>query len=142
ARAEQPADALRKAAAAFAAVHSFHGTMQMPGGRNATMDFSAPNRYRMQMAGSETIVIGSKTYMKMGGQWMSMPMSAVTQTLANMRHPADLQGYLENAKISDLGPSTLDGMAMHRYHMQSTAGGNSIDSTIWIGPGDLPYRND
>jgi hypothetical protein len=96
----------------------------------------------MQVSNVDMVIVGSTTYMKAGGQWMKMTMPDATATLAKLRRPGAMGGYLDRSKVTDLGLTTLGGRPMHRYRIQTQEDGTAVDSTLWVGTDELPYRDD
>lgn len=135
-------DAVRTVAAAFAAVHSYRGTLLVPSGQEMKVEFVAPNRYRMRTPMGDIVMVGAATYMNVGGQWLQMSVPQTRDTLATLHRPAALGDSLARARITDLGTATLGGKPMHRWKIATTLNGSPVISTMWVGIDELPYRND
>src|SRR5579863_5396051 len=70
-----PYSDLVKAHDAFKAAKSWHAVEHFSNGRTMTIDFSAPDRWRVQpMPNMTELIIGSDVYMVRNGKSMKMPM--------------------------------------------------------------------
>lgn len=130
---------LVRAEAALKQATSWHVVMQMPGGKTVTMDYAAPNRWRVRPAPNITeIIIGNDVYMDMAGHEMKLP-AAYGAAIARTVH-IHLFDTAQRAQVrrtlQDLGVQRLAGQAVHvyRYVLQG------ITQTWYVGAHDLPVR--
>jgi len=131
--AADPRQALTEAWTEFLAVKSFRVTMTNldDGKQMATMEFQAPNRYRMNTPGGPSIVIiGNDGYMDMGGRMMKVPVPVEKMT-AQYRDEKFLEEMQDDMVIEDLGTETLDGKVMRKLRYVQTKPEKS-DTVAWI----------
>ena len=126
----------------FTAASSYHADMHLEGGARGPMDnaidFVAPDRYRMSMAGvGEQVIIGDTMYMTMRGRTMQAPMPP--GTLEQWRAPGKLAEAEANMAVEDQGSDPVDGMAATRYLVR-VSGPNPAETTLWIGDDGLPLQ--
>jgi len=131
--AADPRQTLSEAWTKFLAVESFRATITNldDGKQMATMEFQAPNRYRIHTAGGPSIVvIGDDGYMDMGGRVMKVPLPVEKMT-AQYRDESVLERLQEDMVIEDLGTETLHGERMRKLRYVQTKPEKS-DTTAWI----------
>ena len=131
--AADPRQALSEAWTEFLAVTSFRATITNldDGQQMATMEFQAPNRYRINTAGGPAIVvIGNDGYMDMGGRMMKVPVPVEKMT-AQYRDEGVLEKMQEDMVIEDLGTETLDGKVMRKLRYIQTKP-EKADTVAWI----------
>lgn len=126
----------------FAGVRSYHAAMHMEGGPRGPMDnaidFVAPDRYRMEMAGrGSQVIIGDTMYMSMHGRTMEVPMPA--GTLTQWRDPAKLGEAEANMTVDDQGSDSVDGQSAKKYVVH-VAQPKETTTTLWIGDAGLPLQ--
>src|ERR1700677_5014770 len=69
---------LKKAQAAFLNARSWHAEEHLSNGKTVAVDFSAPDRWRIEPTPAMTeVVIGNDVYMVQGGHSMKMPMGGM-----------------------------------------------------------------
>ncbi len=131
--------ALQRSEAALKHAASWHAVMQMPGGKTLTMDYEAPNRWRVQPAPNITeIIVGNDVYMDMAGHEMKLPAAygaAIARTVHIHLFDAAQQAQVRRT-LQDLGVQKLDGQPVHVYRYVL----KSITQTWYIGAHDLPVR--
>jgi hypothetical protein len=123
----------------FAGVHSYHADVTTPKGQVLSMDVVQPNKVHMTMGGRmQMITIGGDTWMNMNGSWQHLPMvNSMAQRPLDMARGAGMQGGgPSDYAITDLGPTMLDGVPAHKYHMVGKTG-DSVD--IWVSK-NLPLQ--
>ena len=106
-----PRDELFEAWQKFLALKSFRATITAEGqARPATrLEFQAPDRYRISVAGGPTtLVVGDTAQMTIGGRTMTLPLPVKSMT-AQYRDEAFLKKLQEGLEVEDLGTDTLDG---------------------------------
>jgi hypothetical protein len=134
----QVVDAMRK----FAGVRSYHASMRLEGGPRGPMtnelDFVAPDRYRMELAGVGTqVIVGDAMYMDMGGRTMKVPMPP--GTLTRWRDPARLADAEANMSVEARGSDSVDGQSATKY-LVHVAQPKATTTTLWIGDAGLPLQ--
>jgi hypothetical protein len=134
----QVVDAMRK----FAGVRSYHASMRLEGGPRGPMtnelDFVAPDRYRMEMAGrGSQVIIGNTMYLDIDGRSMQVPLPE--GTITQWRDPARLADAEANMTVDDQGSDSVDGQSATKYvvHVAKPKPG---EITMWIGDGGLPLQ--
>lgn len=108
-----------------------------------SMDFVAPDRFRVRMAnGMETIIIGKNIYIKMGDHWQKQAMN-LDQSVPDMRAAFDREGRKWFSDVKYLGEETAKGKPslVYQYHNKGPGGVGENDSKIWIAKADgLPVK--
>jgi hypothetical protein len=130
-----PKQDLREISKRFTEVKAFQAKMVGTGERPFNMDagFVAPDRYRIQTGGMETIIIGKDTYTKVGGAWRKFPMS-LNQSIPTMRDMFTEEGLKSMTGASFDGDDTADGedALLYSYKGAGVKGVSSYDSKLWI----------
>lgn len=132
-----PHSALTKARAVFRTAKSWHAVEHFSNGRIITLDFVAPDRWRIQLMPNITeLLIGSNVYMVRNGQSMKLPirggmMSHVIQNAGEQ--PLD-PSVKETAR--DLGMKTVNGKSAHGYSYTT----HGMDVTLYLGSDMLPIE--
>lgn len=106
-----PRDDLFKAWQKFLALKSFRATINglEPRQTVTRLEFQAPDRYRIAVAGgATTTLIGDTATMSIGGRTMNLPVPVQSVT-AQYRDEAFLKKLQEGMDVEDLGADTLDG---------------------------------
>ena len=121
---------------------SYHASMEIDGGAQGLLrnevDFVAPDRMRMQMAGMGTqLVIGDTMYMTMDGRSMQVPMPK--GTLTRWRDPGNFREAEAGMTADALGNETVNGVPARKYALHYTVP-TATDGTLWIGPEGLPLK--
>lgn len=136
-----PREAVRASMQAFMQVRSYHATMTFDTSRGIQvneLDFVAPDRYRMQMAGMGTqLVIGDTMYMSMQGRTMQVPMPK--GTAGQWRAPGNFAEAEAGMSAEALGGEDVDGVSARKYVAHHTIP-KPADVTLWIGPDELPLK--
>lgn len=138
-----PKEAIRKSMQRFMDLRSYHATMQLDGGgprgamRNE-VDFVAPDRFRMTMAGMGTqTIVGDTMYVSVDGRSMQVPLPK--GTLTQWRDPAKLDENAATMTVEAQGRDSVDGTPARKYLVHNTQPQPS-DVTLWIGDDDLPLQ--
>jgi hypothetical protein len=126
----------------FAGVHSYHATMTFDGGPRGPMtnqlDFVAPDRFRMEIAGmGAQYVIGDTMYMTTPRGSMQVPMPKGTVT--RWRDPASLAQAEANMTVDNQGSDSVDGQSARKYVVR-VAQPKETTTTLWIGDAGLPLQ--
>ena len=137
-----PKDEIIAAMRRFMAVDSYHASMQITGGLQGEItneiDFVAPDRFRMAMAGVGTqTIIGDSLYMDMQGRTIKTALPK--GTLGQWRDPARLDENEATMTVQAQGSNSSDGVATDKYLVHHTRPQPS-DVTIWIGEEGLPVQ--
>ena len=102
------------------------------------MDFVAPDRYRMEMAGrGSQVIVGDTMYMQVDGRRMQVPLPA--GTLTQWRDPARLGEAEANMTVDDQGSDSVDGQAAKKYVLH-VATPKPAEIDMWIGARGLPLQ--
>lgn len=113
-----PAGALQQSFSKLIAVTSFRATLTELGKQPkalATMEFVAPNRYRIATSdGPIMLIIGSDGWMDMGGQLMKLPIP-IDKITAQYRNEAAVRELARNAVITSVDKDSVDGEATTVY---------------------------
>lgn len=135
---DQVIGAMRK----FTGVHSYHAAMHMEGGPRGpidnAIDFVAPDRYRMQVAGrGSQMIIGNTMYLDINGHAMQVPLPE--GTLTQWRDPGKLAEAEANMTVDDQGSDSVDGQSATKYvvHVRQP---KQTTTTIWVGDAGLPLQ--
>lgn len=137
-----PREAVVASMRKFMDARSYHASMQFSGGPRGPMtnelDFVAPDRFRMEMAGMGTqYVIGDTMYMSMQGRSMQVPMPKGTTT--QWRDPGNFREAEAALTVDALGSETIGGVDTRKYLVHHTTP-KPADITLWIGADDLPVQ--
>lgn len=136
--AASPAQAVLAASARFGQLRSFHAALRMEGPRTVetTLDFEAPDRYRLQTPDGPQLVIGGTFFLQRAGEVHQVPVPQ--SMLAQWRNPlADLAPA--ELQVDDLGAASLDGEPTHKYSVRhATAAPDGM--LYWINAQGLPAQ--
>ena len=121
---------------------SYHVSMQMSGGpkglMNNEVDFVAPDRFRMQMAGVGTqLIIGDTMYMSMQGRSMKVPMPK--DTTRKWRDPGGFKEAEAGMTAEGMGSESVDGVNAQKYSVHYSVP-TPTDSTLWIAADGMPLQ--
>jgi hypothetical protein len=134
-----PSDEVLAAATNFQALKFWHAD-EAVGGRTMSIDFAAPDRFRLQMPMGTQYMIGSDVYLTVAGHTMKMPMPQAGAMIAQLRSPAAAANFAKNHTIRDLGASRVGDVPTHAYAFDDTTNGVTTHNVLDIGPHQLPYR--
>ena len=120
---------LKKARAAFLSARSGTPRQHLANGKTVMVDFSAPDRWRIQPTPAMTeVLIGNDVYMIQGGRSMKMPMGGMM--ISKMIKQFELSDDPEVKKTAqDLGTQTLNGRTVHVYSYTV----RGVPETIYLG---------
>ena len=113
-----PKDELHTAFAKFLKVQSFRATITdlKKGEQVSSMEFLAPDRYRMKTAdGASQLIIGDAMYMDMGGQMTRVPVPGVRKLTAQYRSEDAMREMEGNISVQALPDATIDGEPAKAY---------------------------
>jgi outer membrane lipoprotein-sorting protein len=118
----------------FLAQSSFEAhTRATVGGRaiDSTVEYQAPDRYRVTSAGRPpSVIIGNTMYLSINGRSMQVPMPP--GTISQFRDPEVLARVERSATVEDLGADVVGGVPAHKYRYRTT-GATPSDSQVWVG---------
>lgn len=130
------ADVRQELHAAFVknlALKSFKATMvDLASNRTvSTVEFRAPDRYRVTAAGQPpSLIIGDTMYLQRAGQFMKIPVPK--QMLGQYRNEAAIKDLEKGMAVESLGPGAVGTEAARKYRWLN-AGKQQSTSTVWIG---------
>lgn len=127
---------LMKAQTAFRNAKSWHAEEHFSNGKTVLVDFSAPERWRIQPTPTMTeLVIGGDVYMVNNGRAMKMPMGGmmISQMIKHFQFAADPE---VRKTAQDLGTRTLNGRTVHVYSYTV----HGVPETLYIGGDSLPVQ--
>lgn len=107
-----PKDELHESFAKFLKAHSFRATVTdlKNGEQMSTMEFVAPDRYRMKSAkGPQQYIIGDAMYMDMDGKLTRVPVPGVGKLAARYRNEDFLKEVEGGMSVQALPDETVDG---------------------------------
>jgi hypothetical protein len=135
-----PKEDMKALSVKFLAQRSYQAVMTHSDKRvpPTTLEFLAPNRYRMQTQVGTQYLIGDTMYMTIDGRTMRIPMpkGAMTQWRQTDRAFREV----DNAQIEALGTEVVDGKPMKKYRMIQTVDGNRTETLLWVGANGLPAK--
>lgn len=142
-----PTGDINRMADNFLASRSFRSTtiIVIPGQPpvSTTMEFVAPDRFRIVNAnGPDTLIIGKDYYSDASGRWEKTPANAAA-SMPDMRSAWDKKGRDQLSDAKYLGEETVNGRATHVYtaFAKGINGAGANDSKFWIAKSDgLPVR--
>ena len=98
----------------------------------SVMEFQAPDRYRVTVAGqAPSLIIGDYMYMSAGGKSMKMPLPK--GSFSQFRNEQALSELEKGATVEALGPGLVGKEPALRYGFRSAAGKQQSTSTVWVG---------
>ncbi len=143
-------DAVLKAMQAQRNAKAYRVHMTLNDGRiQNVLEYVAPDRFHLiSSSGTETIIIGDKTYQRdKNGTWASLPID-VGGIVAQFRNPKYLDQLARGlTEVQQLGTDTLSGAAMTIYTFKTDqkVGDIAVTSTdkLWVGVNDgLPHKQE
>jgi len=129
-----PKDELHAAFAKFLQAKSFRASVTdvKNGGVVSTMEFVAPDRYRIKPAkGPQSLVVGDTMYIDMNGKLTPMPVPGIGEKVAQYRNKDFLAEVESGMTVQALGDDTVDGEAAKVYAYTVTKPVKS-DAKTWI----------
>jgi len=129
-----PKDDLHAAFAKFLQAKSFRASVTdvKNGGVVSTMEFVAPDRYRIKPAkGPQSLVVGDTMYLDMNGKLTPMPVPGIGEKVAQYRNKDFLAEVESGMTVQALGDETVDGEAAKVYAYTVTKPLKS-DAKTWI----------
>ena len=97
-----------------------------------TMEYQAPDRYRITVPGQPPqLVIGDTMILTMNGQTMRMPMPK--GSLPKMRNEDALREIEKGSLVSSEGMGTVGGQPARIYRHSTQANGKPAQTLVWVG---------
>jgi outer membrane lipoprotein-sorting protein len=97
----------------------------------STVEFQAPDRYRIQVSGGPTSVIANGSmYMQVNGQSMKVPLPA--GTLEKFRSDAAWKQMEKDTLIRESAPGTVGAEPARKFHW-ITSGAHPSTGDAWVG---------
>jgi hypothetical protein len=130
---------IRAAMDKMLAARSYHAVMNSEGRRpmTSTVDFAAPDRFRMTLPMGTQTVIGDSMIMNINGMHMKMPLPK--GTLTKWRDPANMDKNMATMSATLVGADVVDGQPARKYLISNTKPQPS-ESTLWIGANGYPLQ--
>ena len=128
---------LAKVMTAMQQAKSWHAVEHFSNGRTVTVDYSAPDRWRVQPAPNITeLIIGDDVYMVRNGQSTRLPVGGAM--IRGMIEQFQSEPMSDEIKQSarDLGMKTVNGQSVHAYSFTS----HSVPETLYVGSAGLPVE--
>jgi hypothetical protein len=138
-QAGDPAQVVLAASQRFGQLRSFHATLHMRGPRTleASMDFVAPDRYRLQTDEGVQTIIGDTFFLQRAGEVRQVPVPP--GLLAQWRSPLPVDARAAELQVEDLGDDHVGGAAARRYRVRhATAAPDGL--LYWVNAQGLPVR--
>lgn len=129
-----PKDELHDAFVKFLAARSFHAevTDLKNGETISSMDFVAPDRYRVQAAkGPVQVIVGDTIYMDMGGRLTPMPVPGMAKMVAQYRNPEFARDIENGMSVQALPDGSVDGEPARIYAYTVTQPAKA-DAKAWV----------
>jgi hypothetical protein len=123
-----PTTDVRNAMIALGRATSYHINVTSEG-RTMDGDVVNPGKMHLVVAPMEMIVIDKTTYVKMQGTWRQFSMPGADRMTAPIARVQNLAKSGEQAQVTDLGPKTVDGVALHAYLVKPADGS---PSTVYL----------
>jgi len=123
----------------FVAARSFHAVMTLEGAQSmtTTMEFQAPDRYRLSMPAGTQTIIGDVMYMQVQGRTTRVPLAE--DVLGQWRDPLRMEQSAQAMTATAQGSETIDGVPARKYLVRHGPP-DETEITYWIGADDLPLQ--
>lgn len=134
-----PVQAVLSASQRFGQLRSFHATLRMQGPRTVetTMDFVAPDRYRLQTDDGPQLIIGDTFFLQRAGEVRQVPVPP--GLLAQWRNPLPADLAPAQLRVEDLGTEAIGGQPAHKYRVRHASA--APDGMLyWISAQGLPVQ--
>ncbi|MEG2804091.1 hypothetical protein [Stenotrophomonas sp.] len=137
--AADPAQAVLDASQRFSRLRSFHASLRMQGPRTVetTLDFVAPDRYRLQTEDGPQLIIGDTFFLQRAGEVRQVPVPPGLVAQWRSPLPADLAPA--QLQVQDLGADVLAGVATRKYRVRHASAGPD-GMLYWIDARGLPVQ--
>ncbi|MCF7751711.1 hypothetical protein KQ945_13215 [Bacillus subtilis subsp. subtilis] len=134
-----PVQAVLQASQRFGQLRSFHASLRMQGPRTveASMDFVAPDRYRLQTDDGPQLIIGDTFFLQRAGEVRQVPVPP--GLLAQWRNPLPADLAPAQLQVQDLGSEAVGGQPAHKYRVRHASA--APDGMLyWINAQGLPVQ--
>lgn len=133
-----PREDIEAATLKFLAARSYHVEMRHDGSAKAmtTLEFVAPDRYRLRTPQGTQVIIGDTMYVGTAGRTMQVPLPR--GVLNRWRDPAQLKRHRDTLVVEALGVEPVRGQPARKYRMANSA--PPSESLMWIGADGYPHR--
>jgi xanthosine utilization system XapX-like protein len=122
-----PEDDLSRILSAFAQAKSVHAEEHLYNGKTVNVDYSAPDRWRVQPAPNVTeLILGDDIYMVTNGRATKLPFGG--GMIRKMVEKVMVSARSEIKDATDLGMQTLEGQSVHVYSFTH----NKVPQTIYV----------
>lgn len=131
--ASDPRQELHKAFVQNLALKSYKATMtDLKSNRTAsTVEFQAPNSYRITVPGQAvSVIIDDVMYLTHDGKTMKVPMPK--GTIGQFRNEATIAELEKGARVTSIGPGLVGKEPAVKYGFVTASGGDQANSTAWI----------
>jgi len=110
---------------------TFRATMTdlATGKQVSTVEFQAPDRYRIQANGMNSVIADGKMFLVVNGQSMTVPLPA--GTLEKFRSDAAWKRIEQDTQIQDAGMGAVGMEPAHKFHWINT-GKNPGSGDAWV----------
>ena len=132
--AADPRQDLRKAYVSNLALKSYKATMiDMASNKTlSTIEFQAPDRYRVAAGGqAPSVIVGDTMYLNAGGQSIKVPLPK--DTLGQLRNDKTISDLEKNISVESAGAGAVGGQPARKYRFRSSTADQESSSTVWIG---------
>jgi outer membrane lipoprotein-sorting protein len=133
AAAVNPRQDLHKAFVHNLALKSYKATMTDLKSNRAvsTVEFQAPDRFRITVPGQAvSVIVGDVMYMSHGGRTMKLPLPK--GTIGQYRNEATIAELEKGARVTGIGPGLVSGEPAVKYGFASGTGADQSNSTAWV----------
>jgi len=96
----------------------------------STVEYQAPDRYRIQANGMTSVIANGNMYMQVNGQSMKVPLPA--GTMEKFRSDAAWKQMEKDTLISDRAPGTVGAEPARKFHW-ITSGAHPSTGDVWVG---------
>lgn len=137
--AADPAQAVLAASQRFAALRSFHAELELLGAPQpvrSSMDFVAPDRFRVQTPAGAQTIIGDTLFLQADGAIRQVP--APAGLLEQWRNPLPADALPADLQAEDLGDQLLDGVQTRHYRLRGAQPGERLE--YWLDAQGLPRQ--
>ena len=129
-----PKDELHEAFVKFLAARSFHAEVAnvKTGEALSSMDFVAPDRYRVQPSkGPAQVIVGDTIYMDLNGKLTPMPVPGMAKMVAQYRNPEFAREIENGMSVQALPADSVDGESARVYAYTVTQP-MKADAKAWV----------
>ena len=96
----------------------------------STVEYQAPDRYRIQANGMTSVIANGNMYMQVNGQSMKVPLPA--GTMEKFRSDAAWKQMEKDTLISERAPGTVGAEPARKFHW-ITSGAHPSTGDVWVG---------